>query len=454
MRLGPRLALGSGPSRVNPHVVRVPSGFPWPPSFSIIQTGPRSFTTTLDPTSLAPSTSATLYANTARPNNTGNAQSWAAADQAIWAALNHVGVGTATRLYIMGSADPDAPTIYPWTKAWRVGTSGNLHVTVVSDENGTPGYAVSSTALVAGDGELGAWGLVGGSEPNTYSATLTTAPAKVIDGNVLDSDGVATTLTLRASAAAVEANPGSYYHAAGVLYVRTADSRAPSFPTLRPLRGGTSVNGLANGARTVHVERLSFEGGSTRIFYAQEANVSFVDCDFTHGTALGFEMSIPGTTTDATRTAHLIRCRFLRNAGDGCGYTAAGSGMTIRGFEWGCTYANNSGAGTDQGGSAHFTSGNTEISVIRLTPTCRGNKTHGFADVGGCDTWILGGTVSGESAGVHIGDGGTGWLQDVVFSSNTEDLQTDDAAGRIYVSGVHYDPAKVDGAGTVQVYVP
>jgi hypothetical protein len=442
---------------VYPRVVPMPATFPWTPTWTIIETAPGVFTTTLDPISLIPTTSATFYANEARPNNTGNGQSAAAAEQAIWAALADVGAGVHAKILVLGSTDPKNPTIYPWTKAWRVGCSANLHVSVVSDFTTlAPGYAVSSTALVAGDGELGAWGIAGGDGPNVYSATLTTAPGRVVDGANLDADGVATALTSRASVALVEANPGSYYHAAGVLYVRTFDSRAPTFPTLRPLRGGTSINGHVNGTRTVYVERLSFEGGSTQVVYIQDGDLTLVDCDVTNGTALGVHVNTGAGLTGATRALHCIRVRAIANAGDGIAYSAAGATMTLRGLEWNCQYKRNSGASTDQGGSAHRLTTNTEVSVIRVNPTCTANKSQGFADVGegtdGCFILNVGGTITGEVSGYYCGNGTKAWLYRTVLAGNTTDLVTDNAAGVINVSGTHY--ATTSGAGTVQVYVP
>lgn len=450
----PSLAVSSAtfsPAGAYPRRVAPPSGFGWTPSWNVIESSPGVFTTSLDPASLIPATAATLYANAAQANNTGNGQSGAAAEQAIWAALNDV--VTTTTLYVLGSADRNNPTVYGWTKAWRVGTAADLAVKVVSDFTTlAPGWAISSTALVAGDGELGAWASTGGGTANTYVATLTTAPDRVIDALVPDAHGVPTKLTLRSSIATVDAAPGSYWHSAGNLYVRTADSRAPSFPTLRPLRAA-SVNGLANGGKTVYVERLSFEGGDTaRAFYAQNANVVMVDCDVNHGPALGFEVNT-GATTGVTRTAHLFRCRFIANGGDGCGYTASGATMTLRGVEVDCIYARNSGAGTDQGGSAHFTAGNTEVSVVRVNPTCTANKTQGFADVGGTTTWAAGCTFTGEAIGAYVGDTGTAWLHGCVFNGCTVDLDPADAGATI---NVPFDAAVATraGSGTVARYTP
>ena len=449
-----RSALRSGflGGNVYPRAISKPATFPYAPTFAQVQLGPTLFNVSLDPATLIPATAATLYANAARADNTGNGQSGAAAEQAIWAALNDV--VTTTTLYVLGSTDRNNPTVYGWTKAWRVGTAADLAVKVVSDFTTlAPGWAISSTALVAGDGELGTWASTGGGTPNTYVATLATAPDRVIDALVPDANGVPTKLTLRSSIATVDAAPGSYWHSAGNLYVRTADSRAPSFPTLRPLRAA-SVNGLVNGGKTIYIERLSFEGGdAARAFYAQDGNVCLVDCDVNHGPALGFDMNTIGALTNVTRTAHLFRCRFIANGGDGCGYTAAGTGMTLRGVEVDCIYARNSGGGADQGGSAHFTAGNTEVSVIRLNPTCTTNKSQGFADVGGCFVWIQGGSVTGEVSGIYCGDAGATWVHGTVLSGNTTDLVTDAAGGTIYVAGATW--ATNSGAGTEgAVYAP
>lgn len=448
MRLGPSTSRRRGPNR--PRIIRPPVGFPWTPTFNIIESSEGVFTTDLDYTALAPTTAATLYADASRPNNGGNGQSAATAEQAIWAALNDV-VTTST-IYIKGSSSASAPTLYGWAKAWRVGTAANLKIKVLSDlaDTASVGYAVSSTALVEGDGELGTWALTADvNGPNVYEASLATAPGRVVDASSIGTSGPAT-LTSRASVALVEANPGSYYHSGTALFVRTSDSRDPD-ANLRPLRGGTAVNGHVNTASTVYIERLSFEGGSARCLYVQNgATVVLVDCDIWRGTALGLELNTAVGVTNATIYVYVIRCRFLGNAGDGCGYTANGSGMTIRAFEWGCTYSGNSGAGTDQGGSGHFTAGNTEVSIIRLNPICNGNKSQGFADVGGCNVWIIDPTISGEVTGVYCGDAGTTWIHGGTLSSNTTDLVTDAAGGTIYVSGTAYTTTSGDGTeGTV-----
>lgn len=452
--LGPYLASRLGPWS---DAVAIPSGFGWDPGIPIHQEAPGRFACYLEPRTLAPATVNTLYVDRGRPNNGGNGQSAGAAEQSLWAGLNDV-AGTST-IYVLGSTDRANPTIYGYAHAWRFGTVADLKVIVVSDFTTlAPGYAISSTALVPGDGELGTYAITadpGG--PHVYEATLAAAPDRVIDATVPDADGVPTRLTLRASIALVEANPGSYYHAGGVLYVRTWDSRAPDVK-LRPLKASVT-NGHINGGKTVYFERLSFEGGGpARAVYVQDGNAIMVDCAVTHAQALGFEVNTGAGLTGVTRTAHLIRCRFISNGGDGCGYTANGATMTLHGFELDCVYARNSGAGSDQGGSAHRLSANTAIQVVRVNPDCRENKSQGFADVGegtdGCEVLIVGGSVRNEAVGVYAGNGTKVWLHGVTLLNNTVDLKTDDAAGRIYTSSAIYDAARVQGAGTVQEFTP
>jgi hypothetical protein len=438
-------------------VVGVPADFPWAPPFAIIQTGPATFTTTIEPHSLRVATSVTRYVKPTGANaNTG--LSWAQAERSIWEALNRVGA-SATTIYVLGSADPLNPTIYDDDHNWISALTANVNMIVVSDETTlAPGYAMSSTGMRAGGARLGTWALTAsGDGPNVYEATLAAAntPYAVIDASTL-TNGAPTKLTSRASIALVQANPGSYYHdtTGNVLYVRTSDSRAPD-ASLRPLR--SAFNGRCTIAVDFYVEGMTFEGGSGRAFYAQNVGTgTFYRCKFTCASTQGFELSVAGTVTDTTHTVYLIDCEARGNGGDGIGYTILGSGETVNALEWNCSHVGNSGAGTDQGGSAHRLTTNTGVHVIRVGSTCSMNKTQGFADVGqstdGCHVWMLGGSITGEATGYYAGNGTQVWLHGCVLTNNTTDLVTDNAAGVINVSGTHY--ATTSGTGTVQVYHP
>lgn len=432
-----------------PRAISPPSGLGWTPSFAVTETAPGLFTTSLDPRDLKLSSAQPRYVSTSGSNaNTG--LSSASPKRSIWSAIN---VGGNDTIYVLGSTDPNNPTIYEYDHAWQSVPVQNTNVVVVSDFSTlAPGWAISSTYMAPGGANLGTWALTADvNGPHVYEASLAAAPNAVIDATVIASSGAPTKLTSRASVALVEANPGSYLHSGGKLYVRTADSRAPD-TKLRPLKASV-INGHLNTAISIYVERLTFEGGNARCFYLQNcATASFVDCTFQVGQQQGLELNVSGAVTGTTHTVYAVRCKFLGNYGDGCGMTVAGSTETAHMAEVDCVYSGNSGAGTEQGSSHHFTAGNTAVRAVRVNPRCFGNKTQGFADVGGCKIWILGGRVSGETTGIYCGDAGATWIQGTTLASNTTDLETDSASGAVNVAGANYKTTT--GAGTVAVYHP
>jgi hypothetical protein len=450
MRLGPTL----GPRRgLYPRALPPPAGFGWAGAPTVRQLGPSSFTYDGDPRDFMVETSVTRYVKPTG-NNGNSGLSWAAAERSIWEALNRVGA-SATTIYVLGSADPANPTLYDMDHAWISALTANVNVIVVSDETTlAPGYAISSVGMPEGGGHLGTWAL-GPTEAAVYEATLVAAPYAVIDASRTAADGAPEYLTQRASTAEVQANPGSWYHAAGVLYVRTWDSRDPD-ASLRPLRD--TFNGRCTLALNFYVEGLTFEGGGQRAFYAQNlTRGAFHRCKFIRAKTLGFDLSVANTVTDSTHTVYLFDCEAYGNGGDGVGYTIQGAGETVHFFEANCTYGGNtSTAGSDQGGSAHRLSTNMAVRGVRLNPNCRANKSQGFADVGqstdGCEVWIVGGSVTDEAVGVYAGNGTKTWLHSVEMQRNTVDLKTDDAAGRIYVTGMPIGSR--EGAGTVLGYTP
>ncbi len=444
---GPTANVRRGPF---PHVVSPPSGLGWTPAFDIIELFPGVFTTSIVTAALKPSTATIRYVDvaTGADGNTGLVAG--SPKKSIWSAII---VGANDTVYIKGSANPATPTIYNDDHAWNSVPIQACNFIVVSDFTTlAPGYAISSTAMPESGTLLGAWSLVGGGTPNTWTATLAAAPHTVIDATVTNATtGAPTKQTLQASVAAVEAAPGSYYWAAGSVYVRTTDSRRPDV-NLRVLRA-SRINGWLNTAINLYVERLSFEGGGSRAFYIQNcATAAFVDCNFTLAENNGLELNASGAVTGLTHTIYAIRCAARGNTGDGFGSTVAGATETVRFVEIGCTYAGNNGSGSDEGSSHHFTAGNTAVSCIRVNGAFRSNKTDGFADVGGTTTWALGCRFTGEAIGAYVGDTGTAWLQGCVFNGCTVDLDPFDAGATINVSNSTY--ATRAGSGTVQGYAP
>jgi hypothetical protein len=456
VRMGPRMGPALGPNRgVGSRVVRRPVGFGWTPPCNIIEAAPGVFTTDLDADALLVPTAVTRYVNVARPNNLGDGLSWANADKGIWACLSATATaGLASTIYILGSADPDNPTLYDWDQAWIGALTVDANILVVSDTTTlAPGYAVTSTGMPAGGSHLGAWALTDEPDcPDVYEATLATAPNTVIDATLINSHGAPTRLTNQASIALVQANPGSWHHASGVVYVQSADSRAPT-STLRVLRANATHVHVNGAAVNVYMRGLTIEGGnSARAVYMQAVeSATFVDCTARCAQAAGFDLTT--NTASATHTVIYVRCRALDNDADGFQYTASAASSTIRALEWDCFARGNSGAGTDQGSTAHFTAGNTAVSIVRVNGTFSSNKTQGIADVGdGIDSWNVGCGFTSEAIGFFLGDDSDAWLDGCTFTGCTTDLATDDAAGVINTTGTAY--ATTSGAGTVQRYHP
>ena len=212
-------------------------------------------------------------------------------------------------------------------------------------------------------------------------------------------------------------------------------------------------NGWLNTALSIYVEGIAFEGGGNGVaaFWAQNAaTIAMVNCTFSSGNTEGFAMSSNAAAAD--HTVYLINCTMSANPGDGVDYTALGAGSTIRALEYGCTYTSNSGTGTDQGSSAHFTAGNTAVSIVRVNGRFTTNKSAGFADVGGATVWALGCRFVGETVGALVDDATTAWLHGCTFGGGTTDLRAVAAASAINIHDTNY--VTTSGAGTVARYVP
>lgn len=456
VRMGPTVTPWPGP-RTGPNriVLSPPPGFGWTPPFSVIQTGPSTFTTDLNTDSLKVTTAATRYVAIATGSNANNGSSWALAHKSLWDALNDAfTAGVAVTIYVEGSADPNNPTMYDYDNAWRSALAVDANVIVVSDRTTlAPGYAISSTYMAPGGADLGTWALTADAAgPHVYEATLAAAPNAVIDATVLNARGAPTKLTSRASIALVEANPGSYYHAAGKLYVRASDSRAPD-AKLRALKASV-VNGHVNTSTVrAYLQGFTFEGGNARALYLQNfTSVALVDCKAWCAQAAGIDFT--NTTTGQTFTIISVRCSCLDNYADGFQYTGTAASTVIHAAEIDCIGKGNSGAGTDQGSTAHFTAGNTSVNVIRVGGTYAGNKTQEVADVGGCKVWNAGCRFGdGGIVGYFCGDASTTWLHGCTLTANSTDIQTDNAGGIVRVAGLTY-AATTTGTGTVERYVP
>lgn len=242
-----------------------------------------------------------------------------------------------------------------------------------------------------------------------------------------------------------------------IVVVSDFTTLAPGWAVSSVEANPTVINGHSSlGTISLHVERMAFRYGNARTFFLQNfASASFVDCDFTLGTQEGLSISSSAAAADHTLT--LVRCRAYDNQnGDGFPFTATGAGAVMRVAMIDCEGFGNLGV-SSQGSSGHWSPGNTSVHIIRKGGRYYDNGNQAIADVGsagsgGCSVWMVGVEMSDSSVGNYTGDQGSTWLHGCRLSGNTTDLQTDHAAGRIYVYGTPYK--NHTGAGQVVAYAP
>lgn len=135
-RLGPR-----------PRSVRVPSGFGWSPSFSILEVAPGVFTTSIDPRSLRVTTTRNIYVDIATGNDGNAGTSSAAPKKSISAAINLWANDT---IYVMAGT-------YPEANSWSGGVpfGQNQNIIGVSDFTSlAPGRVISQASSGVRNGWL------------------------------------------------------------------------------------------------------------------------------------------------------------------------------------------------------------------------------------------------------------------------------------------------------------
>mgnify|MGYP002133181956 CR=1 FL=1 len=290
-----------------------------------------------------------------------------------------------------------------------------------------------------------------GTYPNVYQATVA-APYAVVDEAQLDAERIATWLTLQASLAAVDAAPGSYYASGGVLYVRTADSRAPDASLLVLPTG--ALNGVTLLDPSVFASGIDWIGGQ-RAFTAQAAAAfTAFDCRFLYGETGGYY-------ANSCLDSVLVNCEAhgIVN-GDGYDYTAVGKHLELRcrGRRNGAPWAASS--GINNASSAHGATvvrlsgyyGNSDgpnvadaVSSYSFSAGCRIETSRD--DSGPTQQCNVVADSSGGGAGAKI------WLLDCGLGGAgiAADLRPSLAADRIYVRNSPYGRTP-SGAGVVEAW--
>lgn len=313
--------------------------------------------------SLRATTGTSLYVSH-RGSNSNTGLSWAQAYRSIWKAIISMDTGSAygaSTIYV-------AAGTYDYTNGFAGLGPGNDSFNLIA----VGGRVRSTTSRL----NL-SWSLVGGGTPDVYSASLSTAPYAVVDELYTGTYGLASRLTLQASAAAVQSNPGSYYHTGSTLYVRTVDSRAPDL-YLHPFEGGGSqYNMLINNAAVVaYVEGVDFLGGEKAAYMLNGTRLTLVDCDAHYANSEGVRTEIAD--------AYMVRVRSQENGGDGFAYTYTTGAGTSRAVEFLCVGSDNGyGADETSNGSSMHSGG----AVIRVGGTYQRNKGPNIADVNDSRSW-------------------------------------------------------------------
>lgn len=278
-----------------------------------------------------------------------------------------------------------------------------------------------------------------GTYPNVYQATRS-AVYEVIDEDAseVNADGLGEHLTVQASVADVDANPGSWYASGGVVYVRTGDSRAPD----ANLHVTLNVNMVAiNGAsRIVYIENFDFKGGAVGCVKTTACSRLVLN-----GCTLRYAQT-NGLDADATTDVYCFNTTADENELDGFNYTTV-----TRAFEYGCTARGNGhdGGNINNGSSMH--SGGT---IVRINGTYSRNSGINVADVGDGKSWLLGCTMTDTKATASSGQinhytDGQSWLDGCTVDDNTVDLNADTGAV-IYVRDTSY--ATSGGGGSIGSY--
>jgi len=283
-----------------------------------------------------------------------------------------------------------------------------------------------------------------GTYTHTYKVTRSGVGA-VWDTLTLNGNGDYTALTVRTSAADVEANPGSWYlDGSNVLWIRRADGAAVNDTNCRIVFSTTGRSLRCNANVTLYCEGIQFEGGHgngcVQIDKSSGVPTFYADgCSFKYCTASN-GLSVSGGIT------YLRDCVAAKNYDDGFNYHAL-TGTLPQAVEIDCTGRDNGNTSdTDNGSSIHDGG-----SIVRLNGEYARNVGRNIHDItNGTTSWGLGCNVhdcaSGAAdinfaVGTGASDTATMWLDHCTSAGSATDLEiaaTATAYIRNFLSGGVY----------------
>lgn len=275
---------------------------------------------------------------------------------------------------------------------------------------------------------------------NHYEATTARTMRQVYDGKYTDTFGDDLKLTLRISAAEVDANINSWYLAAGTFYIRLIDDRPPD-TFIHALEQGSTLPPLYNAGakgpdKTVYVENIKARGGSAigviyqvsgDIFkyYLYNVDMKYAD-NYVSSTYNAF--TVWGATEFIAWNAILGHSPLY----DGFSYKPFG-GITPKAVEINVNSFDHGDDGIDQPSTTH--QGVEIIRIMGKYHDCRGITILAEAGTPGGKTWDLGSELFNPGAGgngKYVDTGVNAWLDCCnIYNVPNYALQVADAASAI-----------------------
>ena len=325
--------------------VDIPSGLGWSPTFKIIAPGGKhlvnparsGYAPTVATASLRTAPVTTIYVSTTGNNANSGATPALAKRNFAPGTGAYSSISGATRIVV------EAGDYYN-DQGWRglAMTTETTYLEIVAS-GGRVRMLSQEAALTYASAGSGA-----------YSATLATAPFGVYDETQLDAFGAGTWLTQQANLAAVQAS-GGWFHSAGVLYVKTFDSRSPDRWVCAAQTGKNGFVGNSASLSTYHsgVDWIGFVTG----IYAVNSNRTIIeDCR-------AIASQTDGLRVAACTDAYLFRAEAHASYnGDGILHGATGNILEVDcvGLSNGWSASDTSNASTAHGATVIRCGGDTD----------------------------------------------------------------------------------------------
>lgn len=335
------------------------------------------------------------------------------------------GLTSGAPLRKIGTAYGKADVVVIYVAAGVYGNTNGLSATTVAKNISM--IATGGRVVMGAFAEPGSLAFaLDGTYTHTYKVTRSNVGA-VWDVTNLDANGDYTALTLRTSAAAVEANPGSWYlDGSNVLWIRRSDSAAVTDSNCHVMFSSSTRCLLINAGATCYIEGFDLEGGNAAGCVTPDKSTAaptlyMKDCSMKYCMG-GNGLSATGATVT------LERCTTAKNYDDGYNYHAD-TGTICQAIEINCISRDNGLAGDiDNASSIH--DGGAIVRIMGEYYRSVGRVIHDISS--GTKSWNLGCIVHDSTSavadcniGVGSGAGDTAemWLDCVTSSGSATDIE-------------------------------